>query len=115
MERNHIIGIILLIIVICCIPFWAWTKTVAGVGEYDFGADITENQSCDKALTNAEADAIERHISSCHRMLPELTQRLNDEELDDMIKVSTRSVWLIYYRKMRKHLNSILQRNIVLL
>ena len=38
---------------------------------------------------NQEADAIERHISSCHRMLPELTQRLNDEELDDMIKVST--------------------------
>tara|TARA_Y100001938_G_C8011234_1_gene390161 strand:- start:247 stop:909 length:663 start_codon:yes stop_codon:yes gene_type:complete len=33
---------------------------VAGVGEYDFGADITENQSCDQALTNAEADAIER-------------------------------------------------------
>ena len=60
MERNHIIGIILLVIVICCIPFWAWTKTVAGVGEYDFGADITENQSCDQALTNAEADAIER-------------------------------------------------------
>jgi len=60
MDRNHIVGIILLIIVICCIPFWAWTKTVAGVGEYDFGADITENQSCDKALTNAEADAIER-------------------------------------------------------
>ena len=60
MDRNHIVGIILLIIVICCIPFWAWTKTVAGVGEYDFGADITENQSCDKALTNAESDAIER-------------------------------------------------------
>ena len=60
MEQNHIIGIILLVIVICCIPFWAWTKTVAGVGEYDFGADITENQSCDQALTNAEADAIER-------------------------------------------------------
>ena len=48
---------------------------------------------------NQEADAIERHISSCHRMLPELTQRLNDEELDDMIKVSTRLVWLINYRK----------------
>ena len=37
---------------------------------------------------NQEADAIERHISSCRRMLPEVTQRLNDEELDDMIKVS---------------------------
>ena len=42
---------------------------------------------------NQEADAIERHISSCHRMLPELTQRLNDEELDDMIKVSTKFCW----------------------
>ena len=60
MDRNHFIGIILIVIVVCCIPFWAWTKTVAGVGEYDFGADITENQSCDKALTKAEADAIER-------------------------------------------------------
>ena len=36
---------------------------------------------------NQEASAIERHISSCRRMLPELSQRLNDEELDDMIKV----------------------------
>ena len=60
MERNTIIGIILLVIVICCIPFWAWTKTVAGVGEYDFGADISENASCDKALTRAESDALER-------------------------------------------------------
>ena len=36
---------------------------------------------------NQEADSIDRHISSCRRMLPELSQRLNDEELDDMIKV----------------------------
>ena len=36
---------------------------------------------------NQEADSIARHISSCRRMLPELSQRLNDEELDDMIKV----------------------------
>jgi hypothetical protein len=60
MDRNYIIGIILLVLVIVTVPMWAWTKTVAGVGEYDFGADITENDSCDKALTKAEADAIER-------------------------------------------------------
>tara|TARA_Y100001937_G_C7032200_1_gene290625 strand:- start:92 stop:835 length:744 start_codon:yes stop_codon:yes gene_type:complete len=59
MDRNHIIGVILLVIVICCIPFWAWTKTVAGVGEYDFGADITENESCAVAKTKAESNAIE--------------------------------------------------------
>ena len=60
MDRNYIIGIILLVIVIVTVPMWAWTKTVAGAGEYDFGADITENDSCDKALTKAEEDAIER-------------------------------------------------------
>ena len=37
---------------------------------------------------NQESDAIERHISSCRRMLPELShQRLSEEELDDVIKV----------------------------
>ena len=64
MDRNHIVGIILLVIVICCIPFWAWTKTAAGVGEYEFGMDITENQSCQKAKIKAEADAIQRAFGS---------------------------------------------------
>ena len=60
MDRNHFISVIIFTIVLALVPHWINAKTVAGVGEYDFGADITENQSCDKALTRAESDAIER-------------------------------------------------------
>lgn len=44
---------------------------------------------------NQEADAIERHISSCRRILPDVSQRLNDEELDDMIKRQGRASAMI--------------------
>ena len=60
MDRNHFISVVIFTIVLALVPHWINAKTVAGVGEYDFGADITENDSCDKALTKAEADAIER-------------------------------------------------------
>jgi len=60
MDRNHFISLVILTIVLALVPHWINAKTVSGVGEYDFGADITENDSCDKALTKAEADAIER-------------------------------------------------------
>jgi hypothetical protein len=60
MDRNHFISVVIFTIVLALVPHWINAKTVAGVGEYDFGADISENDSCDKALTRAESDAVER-------------------------------------------------------
>ena len=39
---------------------------------------------------NQEAGAIESHISSCKRLLPEFNQRPTEEELDDSIKRQSR-------------------------
>ena len=39
---------------------------------------------------NHEADAIESHISSCRRLLPEFTTRTTEEELDDSVKRQSR-------------------------
>tara|TARA_B100000282_G_C31685571_1_gene468836 strand:+ start:102 stop:845 length:744 start_codon:yes stop_codon:yes gene_type:complete len=64
MDRNHFIGVVLFTIVLALVPHWINAKTVAGVGEYDFGADITENQSCAVAKTKAESNAIENAYGS---------------------------------------------------
>ena len=64
MDKNTLIGIIVINILFLFVPFYVNAKTVTGVGEYEFGADITENQSCASAKTKAEADAIERAFGS---------------------------------------------------
>ena len=64
MDKNTFIGIILINILFLFVPFYVNAKTVTGVGEYEFGSDITQNQSCSNAKIKAEADAIERAFGS---------------------------------------------------
>ena len=64
MDKNTLIGIFVINILFLFVPFYVNAKTVTGVGEYEFGTDITENQSCTSAKIKAEADAIERAFGS---------------------------------------------------
>lgn len=64
MDKNTLIGILIINILFLFVPLYVNAKTVTGVGEYEFGADITENQSCTSAKVKAEADAIERAFGS---------------------------------------------------
>ena len=49
MDKNTFIGILIINILFLFVPFYVNAKTVTGVGEFEFGSDITQNQSCSNA------------------------------------------------------------------
>ena len=64
MDKNTFISIIIVNLLFLLVPLYVNAETVSGTGEYEFGADITENQSCTSARIKAEANAIERAFGS---------------------------------------------------